>query len=52
MPVDAFNQMIIYKTMFPVDFKIKIKGLEIELRDINLYPPAKTTQIALANIDK
>lgn len=42
----------VYKVFWPSEFKIKIVGEIVELKDINLFPPDPKAQTMLMDIDK
>ncbi len=42
----------VYKVFWPSNFKLKIAGEILELRDIIIDPPPKTEQTELMPIDK
>lgn len=52
MPSDKWGVLHVYKVFWPPEFKVRIAGEILELRDINLFPQAKQEQVPLMDIDK
>lgn len=52
VPIKQWQLLHVYKVFWPPEFKIAMAGEVIELKDINVFPPAKQEQITLMPIDK